>query len=132
MRDIADMTACSLGVVAEFACRDCGRACKLVIEYAELVAVKHSVSPYTAFHAVPNVMHAPVPWSCSAGGGWYPEQACPQCRAACNPQVTPREAERFLATARSNGWIAIQVEQQLAQIAKAVLTLGTENHGQLN
>ncbi len=108
------------GVVVEMFCRGCGRPCRIVAEYPELVAVKYSVSPRMAFGAMPNVIQVPVEWLYSSvTGGWYPDEKCQQCRSPCNPHFTPNEAEQHLATARSKNWINPQGEQQLSQIAVA-------------
>jgi hypothetical protein len=106
------------GVIVDMSCRGCGRPCRVVAEWPEMVAVKYNVSPRMVFGTMPGVLSSPTEWMFSqATNGWYPEQYCQHCRTPCNPHFTPAEAEQHLAVGRQRGWINPVAEQQLSQAA---------------
>lgn len=117
------------GVVVTVQCGHCCSDVTIGIEYANFVAIKYGVQPHVAFQGTPWLQN-PLAWNLAPGMGWYPIFQCPRCGGQPRPEFptdhtskiyfSRKESEAFLESARANGWLPQQLEQQMSERAHAV------------
>lgn len=108
------------GVMVKGACNRCGDGHKVVVEYAELIALKYGLSPHVAFHGT-NVLQSPCAWMYDNDQhAWYPTGLRCHCGETYTVYISSTEGEGHLRTARQRGFLPPQAEQQLSQHASQI------------
>jgi len=107
------------GVLVECSCRKCGAPASMLMDYGELIAIAHDVSPQAAYGPqYPQVVRQPTMWKFSeANGAWYPDVACGRCRGWIAPMVDVTEARDHVMSAKTRGWVNEQAVARLSQAA---------------
>lgn len=124
--ETAETTAEPSGVAVRIDCRRCGATCNMAIEYPELVAVAHGVSPQAAYgQHYERVVKEPVKWAWSQRDeAWHPDVRCPNCRGFAAPIFTSAEAREHVIKARTSGWIDERLLAQLSAASQAAKNAG--------
>lgn len=101
------------GLALEFRCQGCGKTRRLTLEWPELVALKHQISPHVAFahNAPPQLVQAarvtdPTHWTWRGKEGWG---LVMRCNNSCNFHYPIRlaadEPDKYLRQATRLGLI---------------------------
>jgi hypothetical protein len=109
------------GVVIRGACNRCGDTHKVVVEWAELIALKYGLSPHVAFHGTNGVLQSLTAWMYdNEQHAWYPTGLRCHCGETYTVYLTAGEGEGHMRTARQRGFIPPQAEAQLSKHASDV------------
>ena len=114
------------GVEVQLSCRECGNESNLTVEYGELVAIAHDVSPQAAYgQNLSRAVREPTAWRFSEdSAGWAPDVNCVKCRGTTAPYFTPTEARDHVIKAKASGWIDERALTALSQAAAAARAAG--------
>lgn len=108
------------GMMYEVVCENCGNR-KIIVEWPEMVAIKHSISPHIAFQQFPNVVRNATAWGFDQNNQcWFPDIRCSSCNWQFRMLVHPGEVERGLRFAVSKGWLSEQAYSQIANVCARV------------
>jgi hypothetical protein len=107
------------GVLVEMDCRHCGSPTRLMIEYGELVAIGHEVSPQEAYgNQIGQVISSPTAWAWSIPNQkWWPQVPCNRCTSPCGPMFTSEEARKHVQYAVQRRWLDPQRTKNLSDAA---------------
>jgi len=114
------------GLIYNLSCPRCGVFRPMVLEWPELVAVRHSISPHFAYQGQ-QVLQQPTPWVYDAREhGFYPDGAQDQQGMPCNCGgriklvITIQEIDRRIQDAVGAGVLAPADVQRYSAIAQAM------------
>ena len=106
------------GLLLEFYCQGCGEPKQLMIEFAELIAMRYGINPIRAFLGYEGVVGSPTDWKfVGEEDSWRPELKCPKCQFWVPLRIARTEPERHLSAARARGFLSAQAEQKISAIA---------------
>jgi len=110
------------GAAFEFRCTGCGKMRRLIIEYAELIALKYFISPHEAFRGpAAGWCQAPTTWRFLPGENHHGlVLRCSMCPYHYPLRLRVNEPEQFLAAARRQNLIDPRTEQAIATHCNAV------------
>lgn len=97
------------GVAFEFVCEGCGHARLLTLDYAEVIALQHGLSPDVAFGQHPQHCADPTQWvyRTSPDNAWCLLMGCNNawCRANYPLRLSSDEPRQYLASAMNAGYL---------------------------
>lgn len=115
------------GLVYDLSCPYCGERKPIVVEWAELIAVRHGISPHIAYQGRPVLKGPPTPWVFDPNEqGFFPDGAQDQrgmpcrCSNRIKLTITMQEIDGKLGAAQRNGLLNPEMVQQLSQLCMAV------------